>query len=183
MLRNLAEDITFLLIVHKIIKIEKRDSYINGIEVILFHCGLLIMFLLISLLSGTMINFWAYVGFSLPLQIFSGEYRTRTNKHYFFISTVIYGISVAVTKFSPFLYLDFYWQIAGIISVIVIFKMSAPKKHKKIIYFLLPADIVFFILCCIFKWKIATNELLFIVADALLLLVRKAVDWLDSNEK
>ena len=183
MLRNLAEDITFLLIVHKIIKIEKRDSYINFIEVVLFNCGLLLMFLIISLLSGTMINFMTYVVFFLPLQIFSGEYRTRTNKHYFAISTVIYGISVAVTKFSPLLYLDFYWQIAGIISVIIIFKMSTLKKNKKIIYFLLFAYIVFFILCCIFKWKIATHELLFIVADALLLLVGKVVNWLEDNEK
>ena len=170
--RNLAEDITFLLIVHKIITIEKRDLYMNFIEVILFNGGLLLVFLLISMISGSMLNFMSYIVFSLPLRIFSGGYRKKTSGSDFVIPTVMYVISVAVTEFLPLLYLDFYWRTAGIIAVIVIFvsEMYDDKKFNSIIIcFLLLMDIVFFILSCIFDWKYATYELFFIVSDASLL--------------
>ena len=195
MFRNLAEDIAFLLIKNKIVDIEERDTYIYGIEVILLNGGLLLVFLLISLLSGAMINFWAYLMFFLPLRIFSGGYHAKTSECCFVMSTVMYGISVAVTKLLPLLYLDFYWWTAGVVSVLIIF-IFAPlinannplnevqkKRNRIIVYSLLIIDLVFFILCYVFNWKIATNELLFIVLDAFLLLVGKAVYCLDEESE
>lgn len=79
MFRNLAEDIAFLLIKHKILDIEQRDIYIYGLEVILLNGGLVLMFLTISLLFGVMINFWAYLIFFLPIRIFSGGYHAKTS--------------------------------------------------------------------------------------------------------
>ena len=185
MFQNFAEDIAFLLIKNKIVDIEERDIYVYGIEVILLNGGLMLVFLLISLLSGTMINFWAYLIFFLPLRIFSGGYHAKTSERCFIMSTVMYGISVAVIKFLPLLYLDFYWWALGIVSVLIIL-IFAPlinannplnevqkKRNRIIVYSLLMTDLVFFILCCIFNWKIAANELLFIVLNAILLLVGK----------
>lgn len=195
MFRNLAEDIAFLLIKNKIVDIEERDIYIYGIEVILLNGGLLLVFLLISLLSGAMMNFWAYLVFFLPLRTFSGGYHAKTSECCFVMSTVMYGISVAVTKFLPLLYLNFYWWTAGVISALIIF-IFAPlinannplnefqkKRNRIIVYSLLITDLVFFILCCIFNWKVATNELWFVVLDAFLLLVGKAVNCLDEKSK
>jgi len=193
--RNLAEDISFLLITHKIVKIEERDIYVYGLEVLLLNGSLLLLYLLISWLSGTMMNFLAYTMFFFPLRIFSGGYHTRKSECCFVMSTVMYGISVAVTKFLPLLYLDFYWRVAGVISVLIIF-IFAPlinannplnevqqKRNRIIVYFLLITDLVFFILCCIFNWKIATNELLFIILDALLLLIGKTVHCLGEKSE
>ncbi|MDE6834176.1 MAG: accessory gene regulator B family protein [Ruminococcus sp.] len=184
-----------MLIKNKIVDIEERDTYIYGIEVILLNGGLLLVFLLISLLSGAMINFWAYLMFFIPLRIFSGGYHAKTSERCFVMSAVMYGISVAVTKLLPLLYLDFYWWTAGVVSVLIIF-IFAPlinannplnevqkKRNRIIVYSLLIIDLVFFILCYIFNWKIATNELLFIILDAFLLLVGKAVQCLDEKSE
>lgn len=185
MFRNLAEDIAFLLIKNKIADIEKREIYIYGLEVILLNGGLLIAFLIISLLCGEMINFVAYLIFFLPLRLFSGGYHAETSERCFILSTIIYGISVAVTKFLPILYKDFYWQISGIIAVSVTLffaplinknnplNKSQQKRNRIIVCLLLITDLVFFILCCKFNWTIATNELIFIVMNVILLLVGK----------
>lgn len=194
MFRNLAEDIAFILIEKKIIDIEERDIYIYGIEVILLNGGLLLLFLIISLLSGAMMNFLAYIIFFIPLRTFSGGYHAKTSERCFIMSTVMYAISIAITKLLPLLYLDYYWRTAGIVSVLVIF-IFAPlinannplnvfqkKRNRIIVYSLIIIDLVFFILCCIFKWKIATNKLLFVILDAFLLLVGKAVRLGDKSE-
>ena len=110
------------------------------------------------------------------------------------MSTVMYAISIAITKLLPLLYLDYYWRTAGIVSVLVIF-IFAPlinannplnvfqkKRNRIIVYSLIIIDLVFFILCCIFNWKIATNKLLFVILDAFLLLVGKAVRLGDKSE-
>ena len=155
----------------------------NMIEVILFDGGLLLIFLLISTLSGTMINFLTYVIFSMPLRIFSCGYREKTSGNYFVISTVMYVISVAVTELLPLLYMDFYWRIAGIISVIVIFLSEiydTKKYYRIIIYSLLLAYVIFFVMCCIFNSKTATYELVFIVIDALLLSADKIMKRKDD---
>ncbi len=194
MFRNLAEDIAFLLIKNKIVDIEERDIYVYGLEVILLNGGLLLVFLLISLLSGAMINFWAYLIFFLPLRTFSGGYHARKSECCFVMSTVMYGISVAVTKFLPLLYLDFYWRVAGVVSVLNIL-IFAPlinannplnefqkKRNRIIVYFLLITDLVFFILCCIFNWKIATNEMIFVIFDAVLLITGKISQYISNDE-
>ena len=91
MFRNLAEDISFLLIKNKIVEIEKREIYIYGLEVILLNGGLLITFLIISLLCGEMINFLAYLIFFLPMRLFSGGYHAETSERCFILSTIIQG--------------------------------------------------------------------------------------------
>lgn len=195
MFRNLAEDIAFLLIKHKILDIEQRDIYIYGLEVILLNGGLVLMFLTISLLFGVMINFWAYLIFFLPIRIFSGGYHAKTSERCFVLSTVMYGLSIALTKFIPLLYTLWEWRIAGMVSLFVILVMAPlinennplsktqRKRNRIIVYILLVLDLAFFILSCNYAWIIAANELVFIIFEAFLLLAGKISLYLTKDHE
>ena len=185
MFHNLAEDIAFYLIVHDVLDIEQREVYIYGLEVILLNGGLLLVFLIISLLLGVMMNFWAYLIFFLPLRIFSGGYHAKTSERCFVLSTILYGISIVLTKYIPLLYSSWTWKIAGIVSMLVILVITPlinennpltqtqQKRNKIIVYILLVLDLVFFILSIINAWMIAANEIVFIFLEAFLLLAGK----------
>lgn len=189
MFHNLAVDIAFLLIVNKIVDIQQRDIYVYGLEVILLNGSLLIVFLIASLLCGAMINFWAYLIFFLPIRIFSGGYHAKSSESCFVLSTIMYGLSIAITVFFPLLYQNWKWIIAGVISILVILVLSPmvnennpltesqQKRNRIIVCILLAADLVVFILSYNFNWRIASNVLVFIVFDALLLLIGKFISY------
>ncbi len=63
MFHNFAMDIIFWLIRNKIVDVENRNIYIYALEIILLNGGLLITFLIISLLCGEIKNFFAYLMF------------------------------------------------------------------------------------------------------------------------
>ncbi len=185
MFRNLAEDITFLLIKNKIVEIEKREIYIYGLEVILLNGGLLITFLIISLLCGEMVNFLAYLIFFLSMRLFSGGYHAETSERCFILSTIMFGASIAVSKLIPLLYISNTGKIIGAVSVIVILVLAPlinennplnqtqRRRNRIILCTLLFIDLVFYILSCNYARTIASNELIFIVMDAVLLLTGK----------
>lgn len=185
MFRNLAEDITFLLIKNKIVDIEKREIYIYGLEVILLNGGLLITFLIISLLCGEMVNFLAYLIFFLPMRLFSGGYHAETSERCFILSTIMFGASIAASKLIPLLYIFNTGKIIGAVSVLVILVLAPlinennplnqtqRRRNRIILCTLLFIDLVFFILSCNYAWTIASNELIFIIMDALLLIAGK----------
>ncbi len=195
MFHNLAVDIAFLLIKNKIVDIQQRDIYVYGLEVILLNGSLLIVFLITSLLCGEMINFLAYFIFFLPLRLFSGGYHAEKSESCFVLSTIMYGISIAVTKFFPLLYLNWKWIVAGVVSIVVILVLSPmvnennpltksqQKRNRIIVYVLLAVDLVVFILSCNFNWRIASNELVFVVFDALLLLMGKVSPYLEEDNE
>lgn len=194
MFHNLAVDIAFLLIKNKIVDIQHRDVYVYGLEVILLNCSLLIMFLIASMLCGAMLNFWAYLIFFLPIRIFSGGYHAKSSESCFVLSTLMYGLSIAITAFFPLMYQNWKWIVAGIISVVVILIFSPminennpltkaqQKRNRIIVCILLAVDLVVFILCCNFNWRIASNELVFIVMDAVLLLAGKLKQCISDAE-
>lgn len=185
MFRNLAEDITFLLIKNKIVEIEKREIYIYGLEVILLNGGLLITFLIISILCGEIVNFLAYLIFFLPMRLFSGGYHAETSERCFILSTITFGASIAVSKLIPLLYISNTGKIIGAVSVIVILVLAPlinennplnqtqRRRNRIILCTLLFIDLVFYILSCNYAWTIASNELIFIVMDTVLLLAGK----------
>lgn len=185
MFRNLAEDITFLLIKNKIVEIEKREIYIYGLEVILLNGGLLITFLIISILCGEIVNFLAYLIFFLPMRLFSGGYHAETSERCFILSTITFGASIAISKLIPLLYISNTGKIIGAVSVIVILVLAPlinennplnqtqRRRNRIILCTLLFIDLVFYILSCNYAWTIASNELIFIVMDTVLLLAGK----------
>lgn len=183
MFHNLAVDIAFLLIKNKIVDIQHRDVYVYGLEVILLNGSLLIVFLIASMLCGAMLNFWAYLIFFLPIRIFSGGYHAKSSESCFVLSTIMYGLSIAITAFFPLLYQNWKWRVVGFISVIIILIFSPmvnennpltkaqQKRNRTIVCVLLTADLVLFILSCNFNWRIASNEIVFVILDAILLLI------------
>ena len=189
MFHNLAVDIAFLLIKNKIVDIQQRNIYVYALEVILLNGSLLIVFLIASLLCGAMINFWAYLIFFLPIRIFSGGYHAKSSENCFVLSTIMYGLSIAITVFFPLLYQNWKWIIAGVISILVILVLSPmvnennpltesqQKRNRIIVCILLAADLVVFILSYNFNWRIASYVLVFIVFDALLLLIGKVISY------
>ncbi len=189
MFHNLAVDIAFLLIKNKIVDIQQRNIYVYALEVILLNGSLLIVFLIASLLCGAMINFWAYLIFFLPIRIFSGGYHAKSSESCFVLSTIMYGLSIAITVFFPLLYQNWKWIIAGVISILVILVLSPmvnennpltesqQKRNRIIVCILLAADLVVFILSYNFNWRIASYVLVFIVFDALLLLIGKVISY------
>lgn len=194
MFHNLAVDIAFLLIKNKIVDVQERDVYVYGLEVILLNGSLLIVFLIASMLCGAMLNFWAYLIFFLPIRIFSGGYHAEKSESCFVLSTIMYGLSIAITAFFPLLYQNWKWTAAGVVSVIIILALSpminennpltkAQQKRNRIIVSLLMAtDLVVFILCCNFNWWIASNELVFISMNALLLILGKLKQIIPEEE-
>jgi len=189
MFHNLAVDIAFLLIKNKIVDIQQRNIYVYALEVILLNGSLLIVFLIASLLCGAMINFWAYLIFFLPIRIFSGGYHAKSSESCFVLSTIMYGLSIAITLLFPLLYQNWKWIIAGVISILVILVLSPmvnennpltesqQKRNRIIVCILLAADLVVFILSYNFNWRIASYVLVFIVFDALLLLIGKVISY------
>jgi len=162
---------------------------VYALEVILLNGSLLIVFLIASLLCGAMINFWAYLIFFLPIRIFSGGYHAKSSESCFVLSTIMYGLSIAITLLFPLLYQNWKWIIAGVISILVILVLSPmvnennpltesqQKRNRIIVCILLAADLVVFILSYNFNWRIASYVLVFIVFDALLLLIGKVISY------
>lgn len=192
MFHNLAVDIAFLLIKNKIVDIQQRNIYVYALEVILLNGSLLIVFLIASLLFGEMINFLAYLLFFFPIRIFSGGYHAKSSESCFVLSSLMYGLSIAITAFFPLLYQNWKWIAAGVISVVVILVLSPMlnennplnqsqrKRNRIIVCILLATDLVIFILCCYFNWRIASNELIFIIMDSVLLLAGKLKQYISN---
>ncbi len=186
MIHNLADDITFLLIKNKVLDIEQRDIYIYGLEVILLNIIIIPVFIFISLLFDSMINFWAYVIFFLPLRIFSGGYHADTSERCFCLSVLMYILSIVITNNFPMLYRNLYWEVSGVISLIVILIMSPfinennplnskqKRRNSIIVYILLFFDLAIFILSYSCNLKISSNEFVFIIFEAALLLIAKS---------
>lgn len=185
MFHNLAEDIAFLLIKKKLIDIDQRDVYIYGLEIILLNGGLVLLFLLISLLCKSISNFWAYLLFFIPLRMLSGGYHSKTSERCFILSIIMYMVSIIVVKLVPTLYLSKWSIFGGLIGIIVILILSPlvnennplnekqVKRNKIIVCILLLIDLVAFILFYKFSCSIASNLLIFIFLDAILLAIGK----------
>lgn len=141
-----------------------------------------------------MVNFLAYLIFFVPLRIFTGGYHAKTSEKCFVISTLIYGASIAAVKIFPLLYRCWEGIAAGLISALIILVMvplinennplnqHRKKRNRIIAYFVLLIDLVFFIFCCKIKWQIATNELIFIAMDSVLLVAGKLKQYISVNE-
>lgn len=101
MFRYIAEDIAFLLIKSKAVNIEERDVYVFGLEVLLLNFINVLTALIISLISGTMWHFAAFMLIFAPLRIFSGGYHAKHSETCFVISTLVYIASVLTLKLYP----------------------------------------------------------------------------------
>jgi accessory gene regulator B len=176
----------------KIIDIKKRNIYIYGLEVLLLNAGLLVAFLIISILTGAYIHYLTFLAFFIPLRIFAGGYHAKTSEKCFVLSVIMYVISLITVQIQPLLCKSIYAMATGAIFMIIIL-IFAPlvNKHnelssvqyarnKIIVRVILIIDLVVFITCYFLNTKIATSELTYICIVGILLLIGKFSDKLSN---
>ena len=193
MFRNLAEDIVFFLVTHKIISIDERDIYIYGAEAILLNGSLLFVFFIISLLTDEIVNFLSYLLFFVPLRIFTGGYHAETSNRCFVLSTMMYGLSVLIIKIFPLFHTFFLSKVVGIvcIGVIILFSplinknnpltQKQRKRNRIISYLILILDLIAYILCYNLICTISSSVLVFVMFDSFLLIIGKIISFTKSN--
>jgi len=185
MFRNLAEDIAFLLIKSKVVDIKRRNVYVYGLEVLLLNLALIGTFLIVSMLFGAYVHFWAFLIFFIPLRIFSGGYHAETSEKCFILSMIMYIASLLTIKLIPLLYKSACAIAVGVIFTAVIFifaplvnknnELTARQyaRNKFIVRIILFFDLVSFAFCYFLNFKIAASELVFIGMVGVLLLIAK----------
>ena len=193
MFRNLAEDIVFFLVTHKIISIDERDIYIYGAEAILLNGSLLFVFFIISLFTDEIVNFLSYLLFFVPLRIFTGGYHAETSNRCFVLSTMMYGLSVLIIKTFPLFHTFFLSKVVGIvcIGVIILFSplinknnpltQKQRKRNRIISYLILILDLIAYILCYNLICTISSSVLVFVMFDSFLLIIGKIISFTKSN--
>ena len=90
MFRYFAENITFVLIKNKVLNIEKRDTYMYAIEVILLNSILLLTFLGVSIVGKNLLLFVGFLLFFIPIRTFAGGYHAKHSEVCFGMSFGIY---------------------------------------------------------------------------------------------
>lgn len=191
---NLADDIVFLLIKNKKIDIHKRDIYVYGIEILLLNSSLLIIFLILSVLLNSLKIFGMYLLFFIPLRIFTGGFHAKTSEQCFVLSILMYCLSVYTANSFPCWFRNVEFCFCGVIAVIIIIVFSPlinvnnplninqQKRNKTIVILLLLFDFVFFIVCFFLNLEIGTYVVMFVILDAILLIIGKIVSILENNQ-
>lgn len=95
MLTKMAEEISLQMITHKIIKIEDRDYYIYGIELLLCNLFIIAGITAIAIVTGTIVTSIIYSLAFCLLRAYAGGYHCKTYLKCFCTSIGIYICMVA----------------------------------------------------------------------------------------
>lgn len=129
MLHKLAEDISFYLIINKIIDIEDRDIYIYGLELLISTLFTSISILILGFFTGEWVSGVAYLSVYIFLKSYTGGYHA---KHYYecYIYSILVFIVLIIIKNITLLNCQ---PIIGLFSLffstIIVFKF-APVVNK-----------------------------------------------------
>lgn len=185
MFRNFAEDITFLLVKNKKFNIEDREIYVYGFETMLLNGGLLLTFLIISIILSELSYFLAYLVFFVPLRVFAGGYHSSTSERCFILSNVMYTLSVLITKYISFAEFKAIIVFLIIIAYAVIIALSPlvnknnmlddkqVRRNKVVVYSLLFIDMIIGVLLYKYNQEMLLNEYISIIFVTILLLIGK----------
>lgn len=129
MLERLAENISFYLIVNKIINIEEQDIYIYGLQLIISIIFTSISILIIGTLIGELLSAIIYLSIYFLLKSYTGGYHAKHYYQCYFYSILVYIFLLYINCIT----LDSYKPMIGLlsiaISIIVIFKW-APIENR-----------------------------------------------------
>ena len=185
MFRRFAEDITFLLIKNKKFDIEDREIYVYGFETLLLNGGLVLMFLIISLILNELSYFFSYLVFFIPLRVFAGGYHSSTSERCFILSNVMYILSALMTKYISFAESKTIIMLLIIIAYGVIISLSPLvnknnildkhqiKRNKIIVYILLFIDVIIGVILYRYNHDMLVNECMSIILVTILLIIGK----------
>jgi accessory gene regulator B len=187
MLRDISTDIAFVLIKNKIIDIEQRDVYVYGVEVFLLNAGLITILFAISLITGTLTHFCAFLIFFCPLRIFAGGYHAATSGRCLFLSITAYVVTLVTVRFLPVPFTSVYAMAAMAVFVLLIL-IFAPlvnknnelsrmqlRRNKIIMRVIIGIDLTIFFVCFLLDYVIVSSEIVFTGLVCVLLLIGRFI--------
>ncbi len=194
MFRRISEDITFWLIKNKVLDIKNREIYVYGTEVILLNVSLLIVTFIISALENGFLHFISFLIFFIPIRIFSGGYHAKHSETCFLLSTVAYTVTLFIVKWKPYMYKNIEVLIFLGVAVACILRWSPLKnprhpladyqckRNKKILFGIIAVDFALFVMIYRFDWEIVASEVIFILLNAVILIIGKLEVLLAAKE-
>lgn len=129
MLQRLAEDISFYLIVNKIIDIEERDNYIYGLQLVISSLFTSVTILILGFIMGEFISSIIFLSVYLFLKSYTGGYHAKRYYECYIYSIVIYIFLLIIRNMTLDIYKPIVGLLALIFSTITIFKFS-PVENK-----------------------------------------------------
>ena len=183
MLKNIADDVAFLLVRKRIVDNEKREMYAYGMEVILLNVINLVIPFIISLIMGVLIHFIIFILVFIPLRISTGGYHAKESGICIIISTMLYIVSVPLSYLSSISYKNvvplilFVFSILAIIIFAPVENMNnhlshkSKKRNRLISLLLVSADSIAIILFDIFSIHIASNIMIFVILASALMII------------
>ncbi|MBU5438790.1 accessory gene regulator B family protein [Tissierella sp. MSJ-40] len=129
MLQRLAEDISFYLIVNKIIDIEERDNYIYGLQLVISSLFTSVTILILGFIMGEFISSIIFLSVYFFLKSYTGGYHAKRYYECYIYSIVIYIFLLIIRNMTLDIYKPIVGLLALIFSTITIFKFS-PVENK-----------------------------------------------------
>ncbi len=183
MLKNIADDVAFLLVRKRIVDNEKREMYAYGMEVILLNIINLVIPFIISLIMGGLIHFIVFILVFIPLRISTGGYHAKESGTCIIISTILYIVSIPLSYLSSMSYKNAVPLILFVFSILVVFIFApvenmnntlshkSKKRNRLISLVLVSVDSIAIILFDIFSIHIASNIMIFVILASILMIV------------
>lgn len=185
MFEYLAENITFLLIKHKILNIKNREVYTYAIEVILLNSILLAVLLGISIAGKCFIFFVGYLLFFVPIRKFAGGYHAKHSETCFGVSIGLYIVATIIFNQFPNLYKNTFTIVLFMFAIVILLIWSPLKnpnhpmadyqykRNRKIVYGIIVIDLVVFVITSIMNYTVASSEVIFILLASVFLVIGK----------
>jgi accessory gene regulator B len=129
MLQRLAEDISFYLIVNKIIDIEERDNYIYGLQLVISSLFTSVTILILGFIMGELISAIIFLSVYFFLKSYTGGYHAKRYYECYIYSIIIYISLLIIRNMTLDIYKPIIGLLALIFSTITIFKFS-PVENK-----------------------------------------------------
>ncbi len=180
MFRYMAEHIAMVLTKKELLDAENQDVHIYALEALLLNGLLLITLFFISLACRELTHFICFIVFFVPLRIFTGGYHAKRSETCFILSTLSYGLTVAIMKGFPMLYQNQVAQLIGLFFLII-FSCVPPltnrnhplskqelMRNKHIVFGLICINLVLFVFFLKTKMSIATSQIIFLIMNGVI---------------
>lgn len=185
MFGDIAENLYFYLLNKNLLDEDDKEIYIYALEVILLNGSLLFFFFIVSLILDQIMFFLCYIGFFLPLRLFSGGYHAKRSETCFGISVASYLGALYLLSNNRDLYEHKYVMIATLIVMIIMF-ISSPienrnhpinkfqkKRNSFIMKVVILADFTLLYVFYVNELMITSYEVVFVLMNALLFFLGK----------
>ena len=129
MLYKLAEDISFYLIVNKIIDIDDRDIHIYGLELLISTFFTSASILTLGFFMGEWISAIAYLSVYFFLKSYTGGYHANNYYECYFYSILVFIVLIIIKDITLYNYYPLIGLLSLTFSTVIIFKF-APVENK-----------------------------------------------------